>query len=103
MVYIYLPAAYYHLNLDVKKENLLVAGFSHVPSVFLVIFVSLVGTCFDSMGYLAVVPTDIPVHRQDQPGQQLNVHDDWRKGDPGMSVGGGKILLLRYPAVLLIT
>ncbi len=27
MVYIYLPAAYYHLNLDVTKENLLAAGF----------------------------------------------------------------------------
>ncbi len=30
MVYIYLPAAYYHLNLDVTKENLLAAGFSDV-------------------------------------------------------------------------
>ena len=27
MVYIYLPVAYYHLNLDVTKENLLTAGF----------------------------------------------------------------------------
>ncbi len=36
MVYIYLPATYYHLNLDVTKENLLVAGFSAVPGVFLV-------------------------------------------------------------------
>ena len=36
MVYIYLPAAYYHLNLDVTKDNLLAAGFSAVPAVFLV-------------------------------------------------------------------
>ncbi len=36
MVHIYLPAAYYHLNLDVTKENLLAAGFSAVPAVFLV-------------------------------------------------------------------
>ncbi len=36
MVYIYLPAAYYHLNLDVTKENLLAAGFSAVPAVLLV-------------------------------------------------------------------
>ncbi len=36
MVYIYLPAPYYHLNLDVTKENLLAAGFSAVPAVFLV-------------------------------------------------------------------
>ncbi len=36
MVYIYLPAAYYHLNLEVAKENLLTAGFSAVPAVFLV-------------------------------------------------------------------
>ncbi len=35
MVYIYLPAAYYNLNLDAKKENLLAAGFSAVPAVFL--------------------------------------------------------------------
>ncbi len=37
MVYIYLPADYYHLNLDVTKENLLKAGFSAVPEVFLVL------------------------------------------------------------------
>ncbi len=36
MVYIYLHAAYYHLNMDVTKENLLAAGFSAVPAVFLV-------------------------------------------------------------------
>ena len=36
MVYIYLPAAYYHRNLDVTKENL-AAGFSAVPAVFLVV------------------------------------------------------------------
>ncbi len=36
MVYIYLPAAYYHLNLNVTKESLLAAGFSAVPAVFLV-------------------------------------------------------------------
>ncbi len=36
MVYIYLPAAYYQINLDVTKENLLAAGFSAVPAVFLV-------------------------------------------------------------------
>ncbi len=34
MVYIYLPAAYYHLTLDVTKENLLAEGFSAVPAVF---------------------------------------------------------------------
>ncbi len=39
MVYIYLPVAYYHLNLDVTKENLLAAGFSAVPAVFLVYIV----------------------------------------------------------------
>ncbi len=27
-----------HLNLDVTKENLLAAGFSAVPAVFLVVF-----------------------------------------------------------------
>ncbi len=37
MVYIYLPAAYYHLHLDVTKGNLLAAGFSAVPAVFLVL------------------------------------------------------------------
>ncbi len=37
MVYIYLPAVYYHLNLDVTIENLLAAGFSAVPVVFLVL------------------------------------------------------------------
>ncbi len=36
MVYIYLPAPYYHLNLDVTKESLLAAGFSAVPAAFLV-------------------------------------------------------------------
>ncbi len=35
MVHIYLPAAYYHLNLDVTKESLLAAEFSAVPAVFL--------------------------------------------------------------------
>ncbi len=35
-VYIYLPVGYYHLNLDVIKENLLAAGFSAVPVFFLV-------------------------------------------------------------------
>ncbi len=38
MVYIYLPAADYHLHLDVPKENLLAAGFSAVPVVFLVFY-----------------------------------------------------------------
>ncbi len=37
MVYIYLPATYCHLNLDVTKANLLAAGFSAVPAVFLVL------------------------------------------------------------------
>ncbi len=37
MVYIYLLMAYYHLNLDVTKDNLLVAGFPAVPAVFLVV------------------------------------------------------------------
>ncbi len=37
MVYIYFSAAYYHLNLDVTKENLLATGFSAGPAVFLVI------------------------------------------------------------------
>ncbi len=36
MVYIYLPVAYYHLNLDVTKGSLLAVGFSAVPAVFLV-------------------------------------------------------------------
>ena len=36
MVYIYLPLAYYQINLDVTKDNLLAAGFSAVPAVFLV-------------------------------------------------------------------
>ncbi len=39
MVYIYLPAAYYFLHLDVTKGNLLAAGFSAVPAVFLVIII----------------------------------------------------------------
>ena len=38
MVYIYLPAAYYHLKLDATNDNLLTAGFSAVPAVFLVVF-----------------------------------------------------------------
>ncbi len=40
MVYIYicLLMAYYHLKLDVIKENLLAAGFSAVPAVFLVLY-----------------------------------------------------------------
>ncbi len=38
MVYIYLPVAYQHFNLDITKENLLAAGFSAVPAVFLVSF-----------------------------------------------------------------
>ncbi len=33
MVYIYLPVAYYHLNLDVTKDNLLAAEFSAVPVI----------------------------------------------------------------------
>ena len=37
MVYIYVPAAYYHLYLGVAKENLLAAGFSAVPAGFLVL------------------------------------------------------------------
>ena len=41
MVYIYLPPAYYQINLDVTKENLLAAGFSAVPAVFLVL------SCFE--------------------------------------------------------
>ncbi len=47
MVHIYLPAAYYHLKLDVTKENLLAAGFSAVPAVFLVVsvFSRLCGIC----------------------------------------------------------
>ncbi len=40
MVYIYLPAIYYHLNLDVTKGSLLAAGFSAVPVVFLVFALS---------------------------------------------------------------
>ncbi len=36
MVYIYLPASYYQINLDVTKDNLLAAGFSAVPAVVLV-------------------------------------------------------------------
>ncbi len=36
MVYIRWPAAYYNLNLDVIKDNLLAAGFSAVSAVFLV-------------------------------------------------------------------
>ena len=44
MVHIYLPVAYYHLNSDVTKENLLAAGFSAVPAVFLVAIV----TCFNN-------------------------------------------------------
>ncbi len=39
MVYIYMPAAYCHLHLDVTKANLLAAGFSAVPAVFLVVHV----------------------------------------------------------------
>ncbi len=36
MVYMYLPGAYYHHNLDVTKENLMAAEFSAVTVVFLV-------------------------------------------------------------------
>ena len=45
MVYIYLPVGYYHLHLDVTKENLLAAGFSTVPAVFLVCITNL---CYPS-------------------------------------------------------
>ncbi len=38
MVYINLPADDYHHKLYVTKENLLAAGFSAVPAVFLVYF-----------------------------------------------------------------
>ena len=37
MVYIYLPAIYYHLNLDVTKGSLLATGLTAVPVVFLVV------------------------------------------------------------------
>ncbi len=36
MVCIYLPAFYYHLNLDIKERVCWRAGFSAVPAVFLV-------------------------------------------------------------------
>ena len=36
MAYIYLSVAYYRLNLNITIENLMVAGFSAVPAVFLV-------------------------------------------------------------------
>ncbi len=39
MVYICLPVAYYHFNLDVTEENLLAAGFSAVPAVFLAMLI----------------------------------------------------------------
>ncbi len=42
MVYIYLRAAYYHLNLDVIKGNLLAAGFSIVSAVCLVISIIII-------------------------------------------------------------
>ncbi len=35
MVYIYLPATYDHLNLDVTKDNLVAVLFSAVSAVFL--------------------------------------------------------------------
>ena len=38
MVYIYLPVAYYHLNLDVLKRICWWWGFFAVPAVFLVVF-----------------------------------------------------------------
>ncbi len=41
MVYIYLPVAYYHLNLDVTKENLFSGGVFRCPSG-LFCFISLV-------------------------------------------------------------
>ncbi len=41
MVYVYLPAVYYHLNLDVTKWTLLAEGFSAVPAVFLSFFLYL--------------------------------------------------------------
>ena len=37
MVFIYLPAVYYHLNLDMKERVCWRAGFSAVPAVFLVV------------------------------------------------------------------
>ncbi len=52
MVYIYVPAAYYHLNLDVTKENLLAAGFSAVPAVFLVKFQQ--ATLLENFSVLAI-------------------------------------------------
>ncbi len=45
MVYIYLPAAYDHLNLDATKDNLLAAGFSAVPAVFLVVIADTLVPC----------------------------------------------------------
>ena len=37
MVYIYLPAVYYDLNLDIKERVCWQAEFSAVPAVFLVL------------------------------------------------------------------
>ncbi len=49
MLYIYLSAIYYHLNLDVTKGSLLAAGFSAVPVVFLVSMASYM--CIISVSY----------------------------------------------------
>ncbi len=62
MVYIYLPAPYYYLILDVTKENLLAAGFSAVPAVILVCKVWL--KLDENCGRLAVV--FCKVHRMSQ-------------------------------------
>ena len=57
MVYIYLPAAYYYLNLGVTKENLLAAGFSAVPAVFLVCLSLLLDAIHNSLIFLKWLTT----------------------------------------------
>ena len=67
MVYIYLPAVYYHLNLDVTKGTLLAAGFPLSQRSFL--FVScmycvytLLCICGISFYYCAVCAHTMNVH-----------------------------------------
>ena len=64
MVYIYLLAAYCHLNLDVTKENLLVVGFSAVPAVFLVVFEF--GICTEFVSSLSGGASLLPILIQEE-------------------------------------
>ena len=58
MVYIYWPAVYYHLNLDVT-QTLLAGGFSAVPDVFLVLTFLLLTLCPSFCAVILIRPSSM--------------------------------------------